>query len=48
MTKKNNTYATRSRCPICREFAIEGQDHTCPSTGRTAVHENPAAPKDTR
>lgn len=45
MTKKNDTYATRSRCPLCREFVIEGRDHTCSRTGKTEKHENPAAPK---
>ena len=44
--KSDDTYATRSRCPWCREFVIEGREHTCSSTGKTDTHTNPAAPKD--
>lgn len=45
MTKRDDTYATRSRCPHCGDFAIEGQPHTCPSGRRVEKHTNPAAPK---
>lgn len=45
MAKKDDTYATRSRCDACKEFVIEGRDHTCPRTGKTEEHTNPAAPK---
>lgn len=45
MSKRDNTYTTSSRCPICREFAYEGQPHTCSATGKTETHTNPAAPK---
>lgn len=43
--KESDTYATRSRCPSCKEFVIEGREHTCPRTGVTKQHENPSAPK---
>lgn len=36
----------RSRCPTCREFQTEGEQHTCPTTGKTKTHENPAAPRE--
>lgn len=43
--KNRRTYGTRSRCATCGNFATEGENHTCPRTGKTKTHTNPAAPK---
>lgn len=45
MGKADDTYKTRSRCPLCRDWAIEGQEHSCTVGGNTVIHTNPAAPK---
>lgn len=49
MAKKNNNHSSgntiRSRCGTCGEFATEGENHTCPKTGKTETHTNPTAPK---
>lgn len=42
----DNTYKTRSRCPKCEDWAIEGEPHECPIVGGTTdKHENPAVTK---
>lgn len=43
--KQDTTYAIRSRCPLCRQFSIEGAEHSCVVGGSTVIHTNPAAPK---
>jgi hypothetical protein len=34
----------RSRCGKCGDWQTEGAEHTCPTTGETTTHVNPACP----
>lgn len=43
--RSDDTYKTRSRCPLCRVFAIEGEPHSCTVADKSVIHTNPAAPK---